>query len=135
MIKLKQILNEIEIGIPLSKQEIVDWFIKNEIDILQVLTESPTFKDFLAYFGARNLEDWLEDEENFGSPQYAEEIVNHIDAYYDRFKPNEIKVKAFGETFTDDSGKAPIIKSSIPYKNIEIIRKSKVEYYLYCNNF
>ena len=128
MIKLKNILKEIEVGLPLSKKEILNWwFNKGNIYLLSYLNHSPSLNQFLSDNGYDNLEDYLEDEFGF-EENVIPEIIEYVEAYYKIFKSNEIFVTTFGDrygTFTKGTS----------YKNIEIEYIGDDQYYLYCNNY
>ena len=128
MIKLNNILNEIEVGLPLGKKEILNWwFNEGNIHLLSYLTHSPSLNQFLSDVGYDDLKYYLEDEFVF-EENVIPEIIEYIEAYYKVFKPNEIFVTTFGDrygTFTKGTS----------YKNIEIEYIGYKQYYLYCNNY
>ena len=128
MIKLNNILKEIEVGLPLSKKEILNWwFNEGNIYLLSYLTKSPSLNQFLSYEGYDNLEDYLEDEFAF-EENIIPKIIEYINGYYRMFKPNEIYVTTFGDRYGTD------IKGT-SYKNIVIEHIDDNYYYVYCNNY
>ena len=128
MIKLKNILKEIEVGLPLSKKEILNWwFNKGNIYLLSYLTYYPSINELLSNNGYDNLEDYLSDEFGYEEKDIME-YIPYIEGYYKVFKPNEIYISTFGD------GNGTDIKGT-SYKNIEISYMGDGDYYLYCNNF
>ena len=129
MIKLSNILNEIEVGLPLSKKEILDWWFNDgNIHLLSYLTHSPSLNQFLSDVDSDNLKYYLKDEFGYDEEDVIEKTIEYIEAYYKVFKPNEIYVTTFGDrygTFTKGTS----------YKNIEIEYMGDNQYYLYCNNY
>jgi hypothetical protein len=138
MIKLKQILNEIEIGIPSSKQDIVNWFIKNDnISILEEISSRSTLNDFLSLYDITNLDEYIEYQYGNEVSERTEKLKEYIEAYYNKFKLNEISLQMVEEgMFKGSEGEIlKMTNGSIPYKNINLIYIGDGEYYLYCNNF
>jgi len=128
MIKLKNILKEIEVGLPLSKKEILNWwFNKGNIYLLSYLTHYPSIKELVSNNGYDNLEDYLSDDFGYEEKDIME-YMPYIEGYYKVFKPNEIYITVFGD------GNGTDIKGT-SYKNIEISYMGDGDYYLYCNNY
>jgi hypothetical protein len=127
MIKLNNILNEIEVGIPLSKQEILNWWFSNDIDLLSQLTTNLTLNDFLIDYEVDDIDGFTDYNYN-NRNDYTNNVKRYIEAYYNRFKPNEIHVSTFGSNDEID------IKGT-PYKNIEIGYMGGGYHYVYCNNY
>jgi len=132
MIKLNNILNEIEIGLPLSKKEILNWWLNNgNIYLLSYLTHYPSINELLSNAGfgnPSNLEDYLKDEFGYEAEDDITENIEYIETYYKVFKPNEIYVSTFGDRYGTD------IKGT-SYKNIKIGYLGDGYYYVCCNNF
>jgi hypothetical protein len=139
MIKLNNILKEIEIGIPSSKQDIINWFIKNDenISTLDEISSRSTLNDFLSFYNFTNLDEYIEYQYGDEVSERTEDLKEYIEAYYHKFKPNEISLQMIEEgMFKDSEGEVvKMTNGSIPYKNINLIYIGGGEYYLYCNNF
>jgi hypothetical protein len=128
MIKLENILKEIEVGFPLSKKEILNWwFDEGNIYLLSYLTTSPSLNQFLSDVGYDDLKYYLEDEFGF-EENIIPKVIEYIEAYYKVFKPNEIYVTTFGDRYGTHS-------KGTSYKNIEIDYIGDGYYSLYCNNY
>jgi hypothetical protein len=127
MIKLENILKEIEIGIPLSKQNIADWWLnEGDVNLFRWINRHSSLKDLLDDGGYTSLEgmidgDWADDYTD------VEKTVEYVEAYYKMFKPKEIFINIF-----DTDG---IYIKGISYKNIIINYIEDGAYYVFCNNF
>jgi len=126
MIKLNNILNEIEVGLPLSKQDIINWWFNNDLHLFSQLTQQPTLDDLLKNYGVNDIDGFI--DYNYDEPNdYSDNVKLYTEAYYNKFKPKEITVVMFERRDEID------IKGT-PYKNIEIGNWDS-DQYVYCNNF
>jgi hypothetical protein len=127
VIKLNNILKEIEIGIPLSKQNIVDWWLnEGDVNLFRYIYRHSSLKDLLDNGGYLSLEGFV-DEAWADDYTDVEKTVEYIEAYYKMFKPKEIFIDIF------DTDGISIKRTS--YKNIIIGYIEDGAYYIYCNNF
>lgn len=106
--KLNDILNEIQVSRPLSKQTAFEAIYNFNPWLCYPVYDSSTIDEFIEYYGHDNLSHLLEDEYSYQGDQ-LEEAIYMITNYYRVIKPGDVKIGG-GQRMSVEG-----------YKNVELI--------------
>ena len=133
MNKLHKIIaqvTEVKIGKPIhiSKDDLLDWWFKNDPYTLGRLTQEPNVDALVQSEGYDNLEGYLIDNYGYGG-ESLEKVIKYIEYYYKLFKHKEIYVETFGD------GNGMKFKSNgVNYAFIDISYRGNEDYIFYAHN-